>query len=73
MKAAIVSSHISKTLPLYTISRAEEPGHQSEKNLLFVKDAYHNTLISGYMLSKLTTPELLVPHNLHTSSFPSIF
>lgn len=37
MKAAMVSSHISKTLPLYTISRAEEPGHQSEKTCYLLK------------------------------------
>lgn len=43
------------------------------KNLIFVKDASHNTPISGYMIYKLTRSELLVPHNLHTSSFPSIF
>lgn len=54
VKGATISLHLSKTLPLYAISRAEEPGLQSEK------------LISGYMLCKLTRPELLVPHNLHT-------
>lgn len=66
----MISLHISKILPLYTISRASPP---ISKNWIFVEDACHNTLISGYMLCKLTRPALLVPHNLHDSSFPSIF